>query len=627
MFSPRRIFHSLRDQRGGVLVLVAVCMPLFIGFTGLVIDVGNWFEHRRHLQTQADAAALAAAGDVRFPCDAAANSTIAARIQEYGKDKNPQVGGTPPAKVEWALNSRHWPGQTAADDPVDTTVVEGPPCTAQMIDVKMTEHDLPWFLKATGLVDDINVKARVSIFAQTRQAGSLPIGVPDVNPKAVRVWFVDETTSPPTEIAGSSKLLTRRNDADGNPAFQNGLTIWDNAADNGGTSLPLKVEHSKLGMRVALSEDPATTDCANPAVKCYDADSSNGLLFVRGHAATPAVQNGDAPQVRDAWLLSGTCGDGYYSIEGEACNVQLNARIDIAPNVASNKVTVVAVAGGKTYPMNRDAADGMWKTGADIPVEPGASVPIGVSVVQKDGSVAGTACTNSKPCTIPTFDDVQRHVSGSDDRSGPIAQLVVSNAAGTGANSLERCTATQTACTHDLTVSVGLLGSVQYASSAASPPITLRVAGGSLTGGLDCDTTKGFVAELATGCDPVYEINQSTPCPDKMAGVPQPWQCVPVLTGGKTNQVPAGMNLRMFGDEKAKTCTKPNQWPAVLTNPLLLDSDPRLLPMFITPFGSFDGSGNGTVPVQNFARINDGGAGETACDFQAATPCVAVLTD
>ena len=270
----RRILRAARRESGGVLVMVAVCMPVLIGFTGLVIDVGNWFEHRRHLQTQADAAVLAAAGDVRFPCDATVNSAITARIEEYGKTRNPQVGGTPAAKVEWALNfaTSHWPDQDGPHDgPVDTTVTEGAPCTAGMIDVKMTEHDLPWLLKATGLVDDINVRARVSLFSLTRMAGALPIGVPDSNPEAVRVSFVDETTSPPTEIAGSSKLLKRRNDASGNPVFQNGLQIWDNAADNGGTSLPLKVEHSKLGMRVALSEDASTTDCANPAVKCYDA--------------------------------------------------------------------------------------------------------------------------------------------------------------------------------------------------------------------------------------------------------------------------------------------------------------------------------------------------------------------
>ena len=33
-----------------------------------VVDVGNWFVHKRHLQMQADSAALAAAQDFSFPC-------------------------------------------------------------------------------------------------------------------------------------------------------------------------------------------------------------------------------------------------------------------------------------------------------------------------------------------------------------------------------------------------------------------------------------------------------------------------------------------------------------------------------------------------------------------------------
>src|SRR3954454_16206848 len=95
-----QIFRSPRHERGGVLLLVGLCMPVLIGFTGLVIDVGNHFEHRRHLQTQADAAVLAAAGDMRFPCDAKVDAAIAARVEEYGKTRNPQVGGTPPTKVK-----------------------------------------------------------------------------------------------------------------------------------------------------------------------------------------------------------------------------------------------------------------------------------------------------------------------------------------------------------------------------------------------------------------------------------------------------------------------------------------------------------------------------------------------
>src|SRR3954452_16359904 len=183
----RQIFRAARHESGVVLLLVGLCMPVLIGFTGLVIDVGNRFEHRRHLQTQADAAVLAAAGDFRIPCDDAGfSTTMNARIEEYGKTRNPQSGGTPSAKVKWKLNSRYWDGQTGPNAPVDTTVVEKPPCAAKMIDVKMTEHGLPWFFWDKPVVGDINVKARVSMFGKTQQKGTLPIGVPDVNPKAVR---------------------------------------------------------------------------------------------------------------------------------------------------------------------------------------------------------------------------------------------------------------------------------------------------------------------------------------------------------------------------------------------------------------------------------------------------------
>ena len=52
--------RSLRDERGGILVLAAVMIPVFLLFTALVVDVGDWFTHKRQLQNRADAAAFAA---------------------------------------------------------------------------------------------------------------------------------------------------------------------------------------------------------------------------------------------------------------------------------------------------------------------------------------------------------------------------------------------------------------------------------------------------------------------------------------------------------------------------------------------------------------------------------------
>ena len=57
----------LAGEDGVVVVTVALWLPVLILFASFVIDVGNWFEHQRHLQLQADAGALAAASDLQLP--------------------------------------------------------------------------------------------------------------------------------------------------------------------------------------------------------------------------------------------------------------------------------------------------------------------------------------------------------------------------------------------------------------------------------------------------------------------------------------------------------------------------------------------------------------------------------
>ena len=51
----------LRDERGQVLIITALCLTCFMGFMALAIDVGLLFNTRRELQIAADAAATAAA--------------------------------------------------------------------------------------------------------------------------------------------------------------------------------------------------------------------------------------------------------------------------------------------------------------------------------------------------------------------------------------------------------------------------------------------------------------------------------------------------------------------------------------------------------------------------------------
>ena len=50
-----------RDTRGTIIIMLALAMPLLVGFLGLAVDVTNWYLSKREAQTAADAAALAGA--------------------------------------------------------------------------------------------------------------------------------------------------------------------------------------------------------------------------------------------------------------------------------------------------------------------------------------------------------------------------------------------------------------------------------------------------------------------------------------------------------------------------------------------------------------------------------------
>ena len=50
----------LRSERGGILALSAIMIPVFLILGALVVDVGDWYTHKRQLQNRADSAAFAA---------------------------------------------------------------------------------------------------------------------------------------------------------------------------------------------------------------------------------------------------------------------------------------------------------------------------------------------------------------------------------------------------------------------------------------------------------------------------------------------------------------------------------------------------------------------------------------
>jgi putative Flp pilus-assembly TadE/G-like protein len=587
-----------RGEEGSVLVMVAVALPVLILMASFVVDIANWFEHNRHLQMQADAAALAGAREFAIPC---ANQPITEEAEAYGGETyNAQIGGTDPTNVHMLINSYTYYNQPSE---TDDTVVTGPPCEARMVDVKLTETDLPWYFKAAQ-VPFINAHARASLVQVDTLAGALPVGVPDVNPKAVRVSFIDESNG---SVLGTTDLNRT-------PGTVNGLAVWDNAT----SPVPVTTNARHIGVRVAVGGHTSVT-CGEPQVDCFDAGSSDGLLYARGWSAAGDGSQPNEPIARSVTLFNGTCTDPYFSADSSACTIGVRAKVDFGsadPDTVGAGLT--AQVDRDDYPLTYDAASDSWQSDTTIPVASGAGpIPIVLKWSETTGTVAGNECKvgGGNKCK-GSFGIVQRTFGASKERSGPIKLAQISEDGAFWANSFENCST----CSHNLVVTIGIQGSVQDASSVNDPAVSLRVTGGSQNQSLDCDPDYSNLSdELAYGCRPTYTKNQGTNCPDHTSDLwnsAQPWDCTALQTGTAVNQVPEGLNLRILGDRQPTSCTSPNNWSDF---PNLSPDDPRIVQVFLTPYGSFTGSGSENVPVTNFATFYV--TGWTAQGDGFANPC------
>src|SRR5207302_10772301 len=88
---------------------------------------------------------------------------------------------------------------------------------------------------------------------------------------------------------------------------------------------------------------------------------------------------------------------------------------------------------------------------------------------------------------------------------------------------------------------------------------------------------------------------------------PQPYPCVAVQTGGSVGQFTQGIQNRILGGSSQCPATGAgrNYWSTYPNlpgpdNPTYPFNDPRMVYMFMVPFGSFRGSGNAILPVVSF---------------------------
>jgi hypothetical protein len=644
------------DERGAALILVAVGLPAFIAFGIFAIDVGNWWVHKRHLQTQADAAALAGAREFRFP--ACNDKAIVEEAVNYsgGVLADPDLNFTtfdgaplnynhqlaasarlpagPTAGIHTQVNTpdpwdgahpadRRNDGKWVDDDPADPddgdlrdmAPADRKPCTAQMVDVKVTETDLVGrfsplrFLNVFGFVDFIDARARVELRALEETTDLMPLAVEDVNPKTVRAWLYDEDTG---ESLGSAELEPHKPDEDG-------LLIYSNDVSDLGTPIPVDFNSGKrrVGAVIGFSggdavdcpaagDPPGGTYCygtpadgvtrirgyrtfeGTDAASCLDAIDNDGDGAADEAADCRGVRLGAVAIISDP-AVCGTHDNGYFSTTCAQARLAVDLPGFEGADAATNSKSVEAVIhsgnGTESVDLHWVAATGRWETtGTDrLPIELGEGTQkIDIEWEQAKGTLdlggsSAASCTNKpdNPCHSTrvepaTWIDVHKAFSGANPVSGPLKEVRVDIDPLDNVNNVRRCAAAES-CPQAVVVRVGIAGRLQITPRGA-PPVSLRISASGpstyQTKQLNCQpsgqtpsgrnwTPRNTDQEFAYGCEPVYRIKEdlADPCPSKAtlhgSENPPAWDCVAVKTGELNGPVGAGLNERIL-------CAPPN---------------------------------------------------------------------
>ncbi len=355
-FLHRRTFET-RDERGAALVLVAVMLPVLILFVAFGIEVGHWFDYSRNLQNRADAAALAAAVEYGNTCSGSATSAqtdvIGKVAQQYAGPPNgdttagnlpypfgsvanyqnqPNLTKGAPTDFHMLLNSTqnyptgaNWSMGTTGH--TDSTAL----CSSKdedgnvgaMVDVRLTQANLPLFFPLFGFKPTISAHARAALEGEA-SSNATPIAVGDTGfTPCVSVNLVNGDTNTVIQTVALSKEPTDPN----NPTAP---VQWDNT----GSPLSFTMPGSSN-----VYVQPFLSDC-NGSGETFDDSTNTGLLMINKYPSpSPTVNNDNPPQLDTGGVtVNGSCPNAtqYFSQSGADCSVEVDALVTFAPNVGNN---------------------------------------------------------------------------------------------------------------------------------------------------------------------------------------------------------------------------------------------------------------------------------------------------
>jgi len=641
---------SSRSERGQVAVLFALLIPVLFALAAVVIDIGNWYVHKRHLQTQVDAAALAPAPEFSGCFDpngwAGTDQAIESRALGLAGDTlRPGILGTnsstttnlqvqEPGDVRVVLNSdRYWQPSDGYDPTggygLDKTLdsadadTDGGFCNEKAIDVKATDEDAPPLWGLIPLTPSPKSHARAEIFDEVAAEGILPFAVPEVVPGSVWALFVDESKPDGQAVISRAKLT---------PPPIPDPTLSDYAVYEGSnTAQPITfttgLDHVGVIILVSRSDvtDPdvgstsITTICQQTGVRCYSGGgATSGLALIVGHE----TGNGPKPIVRQVDV--GGCNSspnppnqsGPYFTQTGDCTVAVTAEIDFTGLTNPRaELHMGATCGGNGANMSGSGSIFTAATTLPEPTTSTGQVPMSISWRTSQPNKSGCFGLVARPYVA-------------NRKSGPVEYLKLSATNRLGNPVPNAYSSPNDGSLQPITykVTVGLLRPLRQ-STLSDKPVLIRYSSEdnpSETQSIDCDvdnykypapydTLPSDAAEIAYGCVTPYKENPTLDCSAYSNGdLPPPapptttFDNAPDCAQSKNGLV-SSLRKGLVARLNEPTCA-PNNWPDppitqdkitnLITN---FGNDPRLVTLIVTEFGAFSGSGNTIIPIRYFA--------------------------
>jgi hypothetical protein len=484
-----------KRDRGDVMVMFAVMLPVMAIFASFAIDAGHWWDYSRNLQNRVDATALAG-GDQLALCVASPSAAAERGIGEIAQQYSGPPNGTPDAlanlpyrtavmttdgftpyfnipnltagtgqNFHLLLNSsQYWPaGQNGPNgygdmgsycNAVDPAASPSDPnaCTAgspcAMVDGRITQASVPMFFGFFGFHPDISAHARVALEEVTGSSIASPIGVGDDGEAGCVVARVFDETNQKTGPNADGVL------AQWSLSEVGSTTTWTGAMPGTLTIPPPSGNADQLALQAVI---PA--DCSQPFAggDLYDAPSKSspgqGIVFINTY--TPLSPPVSAPTRGSVWLSSGNCAptgsanDPYfYNFKSGTCPVTVHAKVDFpTPSAGQTYHVSISEDGGSYVDMPADtpatdaAGNKIWAKGFDIAPQSGRhNFRLSWYLAGGTGSCRQATDGSNKNCQFDNGATVQATFSafndgtGIDD-SGPVI------AAGVGCDSSSVCPA------------------------------------------------------------------------------------------------------------------------------------------------------------------------------------------